>query len=484
MSQNGVRRAVELDNVSSSPEELEASRLLLLSSIGHALLDSTEEGNKRHEQPQSNGRTTVETSQGSSSNNKERGFVMPLKRKPMNKTQQKDAAAVAARGAAPSTVKCHSANSRDLVPHELPPDAFGEYPSLELDSSGYLSEARPMVAMSMVDNRGCSQTNTVLHLARSPPATYDDLYGPTPPRHTKNIQSTIQFDRPPKTAPTTATESELPRKRVVEPPAEISQRKDPPLEQKATSRIDASQKGHKGHKASSEHKFDDGRHNTVNEHVDGGVANVNCVATVAAEPTQQTSAAGLQQRQSDAAREPGEAGTSSKACEDVLKPVEVDRKGAENRQTGGDDMNEGDDDNLHGLIEYIDDGENTVGANPGGLSPTAMGLIEDYVPGKDVIDLEDCRSDEQRPESSRRSRPFDELFVKLSEEDEALLFEEAPRVPKEELKEPIADQQEHIICAEVIDLDDDEEEGTAGHGSPRSSAYSEISSMDGVPLKE
>ncbi|KAF4678574.1 hypothetical protein FOZ60_016406, partial [Perkinsus olseni] len=171
MSKKRVRRAVALDSEESSPEEREASRLLLLSSIGHALLDSSEQHPTAVKSPR----------------NVPDGFIMPLKPKVSNHQQGQNHTEIPR-----MTTKYNSTNSRDLVPHELPPEAFGEYPSLEIHNVGLEVSNRPPAPLD-----GTRQPpSALLHITRDPPAAYDDLFGSSPPSQPSIVHTVIPSNRP------------------------------------------------------------------------------------------------------------------------------------------------------------------------------------------------------------------------------------------------------------------------------------------------
>ncbi|KAF4723903.1 hypothetical protein FOZ62_000044, partial [Perkinsus olseni] len=142
---------------------------------------------------------------------------------------------------------------------------------------------------------------------------------------------------------------------------------------------------------------------------------------------------------------------------------------------------------LGGVLESGDDDDGVCFGPrpPGDLSPAAMGLIEDYVPGHEVIDLDDSDGEES-PAMSVELRDRKSPRVKeLTEEEEACLFEDAGGNAKQENTASLteADASEGPV-EEVIVIDlEGEEDAEAGRLSPRGSAYSVISSMDAADNK-
>ncbi|KAF4736054.1 hypothetical protein FOZ63_023300, partial [Perkinsus olseni] len=110
----------------------------------------------------------------------------------------------------------------------------------------------------------------------------------------------------------------------------------------------------------------------------------------------------------------------------------------------------------------------------------------DYVPGHEVIDLDDSDGEES-PAMSVELRDRKSPRVKeLTEDEEACLFEDAGgNNAKQENTASLAEADasegpvEEVI---VIDLEG-EEDAEAGRLSPRGSAYSVISSMDAADNK-
>ncbi|KAF4694758.1 hypothetical protein FOZ60_006911 [Perkinsus olseni] len=384
MSKKRVRRAVALDSEESSPEEREASRLLLLSSIGHALLDSSEQHPTAVKSPR----------------NVPDGFIMPLKPKVSNHQQGQNHTEIPR-----MTTKYNSTNSRDLVPHELPPEAFGEYPSLEIHNR-MPDRALDSRALHINDSRhsrlshqsGLTIANTVVAAEPRPAKQRDAAAGVEEPVETTVIR-----------------------------------------ENQRSSQL-------------RPHMSDLLRPRRVRS-LQGGALMINCRLTEITLP--------IVRPAMKAQKVSGEEAKPAAKATSVL--------------------------DLGGVLESGDDDDGVCFGPrpPGDLSPAAMGLIEDYVPGHEVIDLDDSDGEES-PAMSVELRDRKSPRVKeLTEEEEACLFEDAGGNAKQENTASLAEADasegpvEEVI---VIDLEG-EEDAEAGRLSPRGSAYSVISSMDAADNK-
>ncbi|KAF4672889.1 hypothetical protein FOL46_008239 [Perkinsus olseni] len=486
MSKKRVRRAVALDSEESSPEEREASRLLLLSSIGHALLDSSEQHPTAVKSPR----------------NVPDGFVMPLKPKVSNHQQGQIHTEIPR-----MTTKYNSTNSRDLVPHELPPEAFGEYPSLEIHNVGLEVSNRPPAPLD-----GTRQPpSALLHITRDPPAAYDDLFGSSPPSQPSIVHTVIPSNRP---KPSARNHSQSP---VTVESSETSEDARPSSRFSSTS--------HQRQQALSSVTSERPREYSGGLAKPAGAQQTIANTVVAAEPRpgkQRDAAAGVEEPvETTAMREnrPSSVGDKPDSPDRVIcdSAAEVSHmrprspaKGSKSPRRSSHDQLPPDGNNtsdrptseegpegfgrevkpaakatsvldLGGVLESGDDEGVCFGPRPpGDLSPAAMGLIEDYVPGHEVIDLDDSDGEES-PAMSVELRDRKSPRVKeLTEDEEACLFEDAGGNAKQENAPPPAEADasegpvEEVI---VIDLDGEEDE-VAGRLSPRGGAYSVISSMD------
>lgn len=498
MSQKRVRRAIALDSEESNAEEREASRLLLLSSIGHALLDADD-----REQG------TAESANMRSPNNAAEGFVMPLRTKVPSQQQHHHHVEASPK------IQFHSKNSRDLVPHELPPDAFGEYPSLDINRA-HLEVSNP-VPVPM--NRPPSHvSNALLHITRDPPAAYDDLFGGAPPGPTQpRVVHVAKQSNRPVIPPPDYTQSHIPVEssspsNVTRPRSKLY----PTLDQEEQTRPCAANEGLSkvtpdvaetagaSQPSSSIVATVELGRNSVGEEtarvetqsVSADVVCENHRPLLVEDEHSSSSANGdLPEEVSTIDRLNGTIGevepsVQRTAVEQLSSndPPAGQLPSSEQRElsrwsaTTKEEVSSPPD--LALVLDIRDDDASCFGPRPqGDLSPAAMGLVGDYVPGvHEVIDLDDSDSDESDATSWVQQRRQIPVVKESRDREETVFLEDKPSGTKQEVLASIDDEspREGIVMIDLQDGEDEEEDGGGGGGqlSPQGNAYSEISSMD------